>query len=233
MLGQFTWGQFLGCYGAMSLLWYLGLLFAAYRKEAFGFLGIGTDGDRRDGILKFKIQNDGIPGNNADLNLLQQEKSLEDQSGAAPGDQEVEDIGGGMKPGVHLGKDNEVKESVEKKLDDGLMGKVKSQLGLERIRTGSPVFAPVQKESYVEALEGTTEEPNYGLYEDMTAGIREIYMILAANDGNKQDFFGMVSELKAELGPLGSSPCIARVNTFIRDSAPFAVSQEELESLWD
>jgi len=54
MLGQFTWGQFLESYGAISLLWYLGLLFTAYRKEVMGLLG-GRFGDHQnDGVLKLR-----------------------------------------------------------------------------------------------------------------------------------------------------------------------------------
>ncbi|KRT13205.1 hypothetical protein ASU31_25730 [Pedobacter ginsenosidimutans] len=54
MLGQFTWGQFLCCYGAVSLLWYLGLLFTAYRKETIGFLGRSAVNTGSNGILRFK-----------------------------------------------------------------------------------------------------------------------------------------------------------------------------------
>ncbi|MGN7986208.1 hypothetical protein ACTJKC_02650 [Pedobacter sp. 22226] len=137
-----------------------------------------------------------------------------------------------MRTGAERVKDNSG-EVPEKDQDDGLMGKVMPQQGLERIETGCPAFAQAEKERDGEIVEEAGQVLGGGLYEDLVGGIREIYSILAANDGNKQDFFGMVSQLKEEMGPVGSSPCILKVNAFIRDSAPFAISKQELESLWD
>lgn len=215
MLAQFTWGQFLCCYGAVSLLWYLGLLFTEYRKEAVGMLGMGANAGQREGILKFKSP---------------EEKPIGYQSGDAAIEGKVKGSEAGVKPPANRLKDNGG-EVPEKDQDDGLMGKVVPQHGLERIETGCPAFAQTEKES--EVVEGTDQVSVGGLYEDLVTGIREIYAVLAANDGNKQDFFGMISQLKAEMGPVGSSPCILRVNAFIRDSTPFAISKEELEGLWD
>jgi hypothetical protein len=217
MLAQFTWGEFLCCYGAVSLLWYLGLLFITYRKEALGMLGMGADAGHREGILKFKSQ---------------EEKPLGHRSGDADMEGEVEDFEAGVRPPANRLKHNSGAVP-EKDQDNGLMGKVMPQQGLDRIETGCPSFVQTEKESEGETVAGTGEVLGGGLYNDLVTGIREIYSILAANDGNKQDFFGMVSQLKAEMGPVGSSPCIPKVNAFVRDSAPFAISKQELESLWD
>lgn len=226
MLEQFTWGQFLCCYGAVSLLWYLGLLFTAYRKEALALLGLGADGDRAGSILKFRSQDDLVQSDNARNGQVQRKDFSNNTTRLSGNGSVVNESDASREPGSNPVKNNQADKSGTR--DHDLMGKPKPQQGMERVASGNPVFAPAQKDNG-EADEVATG----GLYEDLTAGIREIYEILAANDGNKQDFFGMIAELKAQFGPLGSSPCIARVNTFIRDSAPFAISQEELVSLWD
>ncbi|RQO77738.1 hypothetical protein DBR40_07120 [Pedobacter sp. KBW01] len=135
--------------------------------------------------------------------------------------------GSGQKPGL-----NQVKtEKDGNTTENYLMGKAKPPLGLEKLETADLSFAASSKDSLEEEM--VNEDAGAGLYDDLVNSIREIYQILAANDGNKQDFFGMVSELKSQFGPLGSSPCMARVNTYIRESAPFSISNEEFENLWD
>ncbi|WP_147243657.1 hypothetical protein [Pedobacter miscanthi] len=231
MLGQFTWGQFLSCYGAVSLLWYLGLLFTAYRKEALALLGLGAHGDRAGSVLKFRSQNDPVHDNRP--GPVQEKKGKSNDSVIDAGVRErkirasVADQEQGLKP---AGSNQQDRGGAG---DHDLMGKAKPQQGMERVASGNLVFAPTQKDNDGADQVADGELTTGGLYEDLTAGIREIYEILAANDGNKQDFFGMVSELKAQFGPLGSSPCIARVNAFIKDSAPFAISEDELERLWN
>jgi len=231
MLGQFTWGQFLSCYGAVSLLWYLGLLFTAYRKEALALLGLAADGDRAGSVLKFRSQNDPLQGNKAESGQVQSRGFSDDTTRPSDIGSVVNESGANREPGSSPVKNNQPDKSGAR--DHDLMGKAKPQHGLERVETGNLAFAPAEKGD-IDVDELKTDEVATGsLYEDLTAGIREIYEILAANDGDKQDFFGMIAELKAQFGLLGSSPCITKVNTFIRDSVPFAISQEELESLWD
>jgi len=231
MLGQFTWGQFLGCYGAVSLLWYLGLLFTAYRKEAQALLGLGAGGDRAGSILKFRSQNDPLNYGKPGFRAVQSEDFSNDATRLSGNGSVVNESGANREQGSSPVKNNQTNKTEAR--DHDLMGKAKPQQGMERVASGNPVFAPIEKWDNEGGEVKADEFATGGLYEDLTAGIREIYEILAANDGNKQDFFGMIAELKAQFGPLGSSPCIARVNIFIRDSAPFAISQEELESLWD
>ncbi|CAH0279271.1 hypothetical protein SRABI27_03726 [Pedobacter sp. Bi27] len=231
MLEQFTWGQFLCCYGAVSLLWYLGLLFTAYRKETLALLGLGTDGDRVGSVLKFKSQNNAFHDDKSGSRPVQGKDFSNDTTGLSGNGSVVNETDTNCETGLNLVLNNQADKSGAR--DHDLMGKAKPQQGMERVASGNPVFAPAQKDNGEADQVANGEVATVSLYEDLTAGIREIYEILAANDGNKQDFFGMIAELKAQFGPLGSSPCIARVNTFIRDSAPFAVSQGELESLWD
>jgi hypothetical protein len=231
MLGQFTWGQFLCCYGAVSLLWYLGLLFTAYRKEALALLGLGADGDRAGSVLKFRSQNDPLHDGKLGSGKEKKGKYGNNVIDAGVQEREVRASVADREPGSNPARSNQ--DDRGDAGDHDLMGKAKPQQGMERVESGKLAFAPAQKGDSEADQIPANEVSNGGLYEDLTAGIREIYEILAANDGNKQDFFGMIAELKAQFGPLGSSPCIARVNTFIRDSAPFAVSQEELENLWD
>jgi hypothetical protein len=231
MLGQFTWGQFLCCYGAVSLLWYLGLLFTAYRKEALALLGLGAVGNRAGGVLKFRSQNNAFHDDKSGSRPVQGKDFTNDTTRLGGNGSVVNEPHANREPGSSPVKNNQPDKSGAG--DDDLMGKAKPQQGVERVETGNLAFAPAEKGDNEGDEVKTDEVAAGGLYEDLRAGIREIYEILAANDGNKQDFFGMIAELKAQFGSLGSSPCITKLNTFIRDSAPFAVSQEELENLWD
>jgi hypothetical protein len=214
----------------VSLLWYLGLLFTAYRKEALALLGLGSDGGRAGSVLKFRSQNDPLHDDKSDSRPVQGKDFTNNTTRLDGNGSAAKESGANCEPGSSPVKNNPTDKSGAR--DHDLMGKAKLQQGMDRLETGNLAFALGEKGDN-EGGEVKADEVTTGLYEDLTAGIREIYEILAANDGNKQDFFGMIAELKAQFGPLGSSPCITKVNTFIRDSAPFAVSQEELESLWD
>lgn len=71
-----------------------------------------------------------------------------------------------------------------------------------------------------------------GLVADLVQGLKEIFARLATSDGGKPEFFRLVSELKEELGGVSGHPSLGAVNGFVREHAPFALSEQELEDLW-
>jgi len=71
-----------------------------------------------------------------------------------------------------------------------------------------------------------------GLVADLVQGLKEIFGQLAASDGGKPEFFRLVSELNEELGGVSGHPSLGAINGFVREHAPFALSEQELEDLW-
>lgn len=67
-----------------------------------------------------------------------------------------------------------------------------------------------------------------GLKEDLQL----IFAQLSAQDGSKKDFFQRVGELREFYHGLASHPAIASITSWLRQTAPFQLTQEEAESLW-
>lgn len=105
-----------------------------------------------------------------------------------------------------------------------LMGKARLPEGLEVLSMSSISFSVGEEDSRAEQI---------GLVADVLEEIKEIFAVLAKEDGSKQDFFAMAGMISEKYGRIGSSPNIGRINEYIREHAPFAITLEELENLWD
>lgn len=117
------------------------------------------------------------------------------------------------------------------------------------VREGQPVPAEVPEGPSVmgksrkpDGLESSslsevsfTSENNIGvgLKSDILAELKEIFTLLAENDGEKGDFIGLVEAMKLRYPPIASHPARAQINSFIQAHSPFLLSIEELENLWD
>lgn len=113
---------------------------------------------------------------------------------------------------------------------DQIMGKSKMPEGLEVVSMSALNFSVAGDSAY--SLDEVKSD-QLGLVPDVLQEIREIFAILAKEDGTKQDFFSLAAKISEKYGRIGSSPNIDQINGFIRDHAPFAVTMEELEQLWD
>lgn len=113
-------------------------------------------------------------------------------------------------------------------ISDQVMGESKMPEGLEVVSMGELNFS-------VPFAHSQTEEKadQVGLVPDVLQELKEIFRILAKEDGTKQDFFSLAAMISEKYGRIGSNPNIGQINIFIRDHAPFAVTLEELEHLWD
>ncbi|KQS36845.1 hypothetical protein ASG14_07355 [Pedobacter sp. Leaf194] len=72
-----------------------------------------------------------------------------------------------------------------------------------------------------------------GLKSDIIAELKEIFTLLAENDGDKGDFLGLLEAMKLRYPPMASHPACAQINSFIKAHAPFLLSKQELENIWD
>jgi hypothetical protein len=101
-----------------------------------------------------------------------------------------------------------------------VMGKSRAAQGLESSTLGELSF--------------TSENDNgVGLKSDIIAELKEIFKLLADNDGDKGDFLGLLEAMKLRYPPMATHPARTQINSFIKAHAPFLLSLEELENLWD
>lgn len=80
---------------------------------------------------------------------------------------------------------------------------------------------------------GVEKEDQVGLVPDVLQELKQVFSILSREDGSKKDFTRLVKAVKEKFPKIASSPNIGRINGFITDHAPFHLSPEELENLWD
>ncbi|HEY0054909.1 MAG TPA: hypothetical protein VGB63_06095 [Pedobacter sp.] len=107
--------------------------------------------------------------------------------------------------------------------EDDLLGKSKLPEGVSNMGMGS--FGFVKSE--------IGKEEKLGLVPDVIEELRRIFNILAKEDGNKGDFFSLLQLVKVKYSKIGSSPWVMEINQFIQEHAPFHLTNEELENLWD
>lgn len=72
-----------------------------------------------------------------------------------------------------------------------------------------------------------------GLVPDVLEELKAVFAKLSQSDGNKRDFMDMMTGVREKFPKIASSPNIGRINSFISDHAPFHLSAEELEDIWD
>ena len=72
-----------------------------------------------------------------------------------------------------------------------------------------------------------------GLVPDLLQEIKEVFRSIAAKDGNKKDFFDLMETVRQNYPKMASHPTISNINSFIVEHAPFHLSSDELENLWD
>lgn len=107
--------------------------------------------------------------------------------------------------------------------EDELMGKAKLPDGLSSVTAGGFGFAPTEKD----------KADQIGLIPDVLQEIKEIFAILEKEDGTKNDFLNLMEVVNDNYPKIGSHPKIDRIQQFISDHAPFHLSSEELENLWN
>ncbi|RYE57753.1 MAG: hypothetical protein EOP48_05100 [Sphingobacteriales bacterium] len=109
-------------------------------------------------------------------------------------------------------------------------GEEASLMGASRLPDGVEVISSSQV-----AFSGGSGDGKYelvGLVADVVQELKMIFSELEKKNLGKPEFFGRVAALNEEYGPLSGHPNLGAINEFIRTSAPFAISAEELDNLW-
>ena len=130
-------------------------------------------------------------------------------------------------PSGSVGEDNSLPTVTS--TEQELMGKSRLPEGLETVSTSALSFHGSH------AGYGTykSKSEQIGLVPDVLKELKEIFAVLSREDGTKKDFLSLVGIIREKYGQIGSNPNIGQINEFIREHAPFAISNEELENLWD
>lgn len=103
-----------------------------------------------------------------------------------------------------------------------LMGQPKLPQGVEVISSNQVSFLANEQGRYDQV----------GLVADVVQELKDIFSKLEKQAGSKADFFKMLEQVKEDYGSISGHPSIGNINDFIRQSAPFHISDEELENLW-
>ncbi|MCX2450048.1 hypothetical protein OQX61_02085 [Pedobacter sp. PLR] len=106
---------------------------------------------------------------------------------------------------------------------DDLMGKSKLPEGVHEMGIAELSFAGAESDLLDQV----------GLVPDLLEELKQIFKWIETSDGNKQDFFKRISELRISFPRISSNPNLDTINTWITQHAPFHLSNDELESLWD
>ena len=111
-----------------------------------------------------------------------------------------------------------------------MMGLSKLPEGLEIVEMGALSFAGNNSGEHIDDRE---QSDKIGLVPDVLQELKEVFEVLATEDGTKKDFIDLARTISYKYGRIGSNPNITHINAFIRDHAPFAISPEEIENLWN
>lgn len=114
-------------------------------------------------------------------------------------------------------------EQMDDENEEAILGRSQLPEGLTTVNMGG--FGFVQNED--------AKEQQVGLVPDVLGEVKSVFSIIAKEDGNKNDFFGLMRLVREKYPKIGSNSNIGYINEFIADHAPFHLSSEELEDLWD
>jgi len=115
-------------------------------------------------------------------------------------------------------------EEMTVEVENELMGKAKLPEGMMLVGSTDFGFAGNSEQQ---------REQQLGLVPDILQDIRALFRTLAERDSNKKDFLALFGNMKDGYPRMASHPNIGQINEFITDHAPFHLSPEELENLWD
>lgn len=121
------------------------------------------------------------------------------------------------------GQQHIVSAVAEIPLADDLMGKAKLPEGMSSVG--------MEEIGFVD-FEGRDVEGQQGLVPDLLEEIKNVFLLLAKEDGSKRDFLELMKAVKEHYPGMASHPRIRQINDFISSHAAFHLSAEELENLW-
>lgn len=114
--------------------------------------------------------------------------------------------------------------------EDDLMGRSRLPEGMSSVSMGEVSFFSGEEGSFDPGSRDV--EQQQGLVPDVLQDIKEVFGILAKEDGTKRDFFRLMETVRLSYPGLSAHPALRRINGFIAEHASFHLSAEELEDLW-
>ncbi|MGY4539454.1 hypothetical protein ACVW0P_003888 [Mucilaginibacter sp. UYNi724] len=105
----------------------------------------------------------------------------------------------------------------------GLMGRPVEPEGMETVAMDGIRFAEKPH----------NKEQQLGLVPDVLEELKGVFRDLENKDGGKSDFFPLIHRIKEKYPKIAASDNLEDINRNIRDNAPFLLTDEELEDLWD
>jgi len=111
----------------------------------------------------------------------------------------------------------------QEETEDELMGKPALPEGMTTVSMGGIGFVASER----------AKVQQIGLVPDVLAEIRDVFGILEKEDGDKKDFLNLMAIVRGKYPGIGANPNIGSINAWIIEHAPFHLSPEELENLWD
>jgi hypothetical protein len=203
MLQQFSWQQFLAALAGLALIWYVVVILLFYRRQLFGLVSRLTGGPPKRSLLSGSAASSAAP---------------------LPHRWEKELRGEGLDE-LHSGPE-EVDSEVTRG-PDSLMGASRMPEGMSRVG--------LEQVSFVldERAQDQVRQDQLGLVSDVLQDVKEVFQLLARDEGNKHDFFKLMAVVSEHYPGLSAHPSLRRINGFIAEHAPFALSFEELDKLWN
>ncbi|WP_129715510.1 hypothetical protein [Pedobacter sp. SYP-B3415] len=77
------------------------------------------------------------------------------------------------------------------------------------------------------------KQDQQGLIPDLLQEIKKVFKTLSNQDGTKSDFLKAMEQAAAEFPGMASHPQISSVNAFLIEHAPFLLSSQEVEGIWE
>ena len=108
-------------------------------------------------------------------------------------------------------------------LDSELMGKARLPEGMSSVGMEEIGFVNLDERDV---------EGQQGLVPDLLEEIKNVFLVLAKEDGSKRDFLELMKAVKEHYPGMASHPRIRRINEYISEHASFHLTTEELENLW-
>ncbi|SER90159.1 hypothetical protein [Pedobacter rhizosphaerae] len=134
-------------------------------------------------------------------------------------------LGSGHK--LHAGRatipDDGTSAAGSEEIADDLMGKAKLPEGMTSVGMEDIGFVDLDERNVAD---------QQGLVPDLLEEIKNVFLLLAKEDGSKQDFLALMKVIKENYPGMSSHPRIGAINEFIAGHAAFHIGAEELENLW-
>jgi hypothetical protein len=124
--------------------------------------------------------------------------------------------------------DEEMEEGPETDAEDEIIGRPKLPEGMSRVDMNMFGFAPDVHED-----EDDSRQLQQSLVPDVIEELKNIFHVLEKEEGSKGDFISLFGLVKSKYAAIRDSPSQRALNDYIRENAPFPISDDELTGLWN